>query len=127
MKKKPNTIIIAGILILFFLGLTNPSLEEHQQRIKDEVFRQHPLIGVLGGGWLASKIPNYHSPIFFSFTEFNGEITTVGIADYVWIKRYYFDMKVKEERTKKSQKKKQRILIKNIPKKKSTIRIKDID
>jgi hypothetical protein len=78
--------LIAVLLVGLILALTNPSLERHQQAIRDVITHDHPIASLFGLGRIASRLPEYHSFGFFSYTTVDQEVVSIGAVGYVWVK-----------------------------------------
>lgn len=79
--------LIAVLLGILLLAVTNPSYEHHQQAIRDYVFRVNPDISIIGGGKLMASMTEYHSLGIASYTKFIDDgVATIGVIGYVWVK-----------------------------------------
>jgi hypothetical protein len=80
--KKPF-LLIALVAVAFF---TNPSFERHRSSF-DEAFRaDHPLLGLFGGGALASQALTYHNYVLFSTADFGHKNVSVGALGFVHVR-----------------------------------------
>ena len=73
--------LVSATFALFVVGLGfmfNPSLEQHQGKIKQSVADRSALAGMLGLGSLAALGASYHSLGVASYTVMNGKTETVG-------------------------------------------------
>ena len=75
-------IIFMAVIILFVI--TNPKKESHDHEIKNMITRQDEFLGSFGGGWIATKMVNYHSYGVFSITKFEDSIVTIGFLGMVF-------------------------------------------
>lgn len=76
--------IIAGVLLLILLAVTNPPLEKHRAAIADAFGREHKLAGALGVGFVYSTLFSYRDYVFFSLTRYEGEVRSIGVLGFVY-------------------------------------------
>ena len=78
--------LVAVVLVVLILAITNPSRERHQQAIRDVITHDHPIASLFGLGRIASRLPEYHSFGFFSYTTADEDVVSIGAVGYVWVK-----------------------------------------
>jgi hypothetical protein len=76
--------LIAGVLLLILLAVTNPPVEKHQAAIADAFAREHRIAGALGVGFVYSTLFSYRDYIFFSMTRYEGEFRSIGVLGFVY-------------------------------------------
>jgi hypothetical protein len=81
MKKLILLVVIAAAA--FF---TNPSLARHRDAFDQEFRRDHPVLGLFGGGALASQALTYHNYGVFSTAEFGHKTVSVGMLGMVHVR-----------------------------------------
>lgn len=64
--------------------LLNPTLEQHQAKIRAAVAEHQPLAGALGLGLLKSWTAHYHSLGIASYTTDEEHLLSVGALGVVW-------------------------------------------
>ena len=72
------------LLVVLLLAVTNPAHESHKQAIRDDVFRQAPLLSMLGVGRLMAWMTEYRSLVVVSYTTVDGRLASVGALGQVW-------------------------------------------
>ena len=77
--------LVISLLIVLVLAVTNPPHESHKEAIRDEVFRQTPLLSMLGIGRLVAWMTEYQSLVVISYTTVDGRLASVGALGQVWI------------------------------------------
>ncbi len=85
--KKVRNITIAIIIIIVGLFFSNPSLENHNNKIIKQYNIANPISGSLGAGTLVTKAVVYKNYYLFSLAKFgeNGKTLSIGIANFVFI------------------------------------------
>jgi hypothetical protein len=80
--KKLGFVILALVAAFF----TNPSLQHHRDSFDQEFRRDHPVLGMFGGGTLASQALTYHNYFLFSTAEFGHKTVSVGALGMVHVR-----------------------------------------
>ena len=80
---KKLAFLILALVAAFF---TNPSLQRHRDSFDQEFRRDHPVLGMFGGGALASQALTYRNYILFSTAEFGHKTVSVGALGMVHIR-----------------------------------------
>jgi len=78
--------VVAGLLLLLLAAVTNPTRERHQEALREAFGREHKVAGALGVGYLYSGLSDYRDYVFFSVTRYEGELRSVGVCGYVWVR-----------------------------------------
>jgi hypothetical protein len=76
--------VIAVVLVLILLAVTNPPAEKHRKAVVASFSREHEVVGLLGGGYVYSGLVAYSDYTFFSVTRDAGEIKSVGVLGFVF-------------------------------------------
>lgn len=76
--------LIAVLLVLILLAVTNPPMAKHRRAVEASFSREHGVVGRLGGGFIYSGLLAYRDYTFFSVTRDGGEIKTVGLLGIVF-------------------------------------------
>lgn len=84
MRAKAWTAVVIGALIAL-LAVTNPKPDDHKQAIRDAVFKDQPIVGLLGVGLLASTLATYDSYVLCSTMTYDGRRITFGILNKVFV------------------------------------------
>lgn len=74
-----------GGAVVALAFLSNPSPEQHRNKIKEAVAERSPLAGALGLGVLTAFTSNYHPLGVASYTSANGRTISVGAFGMVWV------------------------------------------
>ncbi|MDB4949611.1 MAG: hypothetical protein JWM27_2260 [Gemmatimonadetes bacterium] len=80
---KKLILLAAAAVVAFF---TNPSSGRHQEAFDQEFRRDHPVMGFLGGGLVASHMLTYHGYGVFSTSEFGHRTMSVGAFGIVHVR-----------------------------------------
>lgn len=78
MFKNPLVSAIFALVVVVLGFAFNPSLEQHQEKIKQAVADRSAVAGMLGLGSLAALAASYHSLGVASYTVMNDKVVTVG-------------------------------------------------
>lgn len=73
------------VIILLVLVIINPSRESHEKAIQEQTSKDNVIAGLLGGGWIKSKMVSYNNYYVCSITKYNDTFVSFGIAGYVWV------------------------------------------
>ena len=76
--------LIAGVLLLILLAVTNPPVEKHQAAIADSFAREHRIAGAFGVGFVYSTLFSYRDFVFFSLTRYEGKVRSLGVLGFVY-------------------------------------------
>lgn len=80
---KKLVFIVVVLAVAFF---TNPSLAHHRESFDAEFRHDHPVLGMFGGGALASQALTYHNYVLFSTAEFGHKTVSVGALGMVHVR-----------------------------------------
>lgn len=82
---KNKLYFFAGLLVGLLLVVLNPSLETHQDEIREQYKKEHEIAGSLGLGFLKSKSVSYDTYGVFSVTYVGDTFTSFGILGMVFV------------------------------------------
>jgi hypothetical protein len=86
-KNKYIIYFLVAFAVLILVAATNPSKEAHQKKVQRVYEDVNPITGNLGGGFVFSKLLEYHDYGLFSCTNISNEDKqiSVGFLGYVYV------------------------------------------
>ena len=90
--KSGSLFIIIILLTAILLAVTNPQKENHIDAIVNKLESENSLNGLIARGVLTFSPPDYRNLALASYTVFNKQLATVGLAGYVYVNKNAFRM-----------------------------------
>ncbi|MEH0166282.1 hypothetical protein ABT392_02640 [Paucibacter sp. JuS9] len=82
-KSLISLLVLAALVVAGFA--TNPSADQHRDKIKKAVAERSQLEGALGVGQITAFASKYHSLGLASYTTVNDKLRTVGVLGMVFV------------------------------------------
>lgn len=84
MNKPVVMSIVAGVVLLLLMVLTNPSAERHRDQIAESISERSQIEKVFGVGQISAFASRYHSLGILSYSTLGDEVVSVGMLGMVF-------------------------------------------
>lgn len=84
MKKPVVVSIVAGVVLLLLMVLTNPSAERHREQIAESISERSQIEKVFGVGQITAFASRYQSLGVLSYSTIGDEVVSIGVLGMVF-------------------------------------------